>query len=119
MTTTTSNNRNNEKKYIITCTTDWYHARRNYGKWHDNGSGQAYKVEEEFDNLASAQKELLGMYRYKFDSDAKNWGLAVIESNRRDDSDGARPTFSDGTRGFCYDIYNYDIVEAKEEETEE
>lgn len=115
--TTTTNNSRNEKKYIITCTTDWYHARRNSGKWHDKGNGQAYKVEEEFDDLASAQKELLNMYRNKFDSFAKNWGLAVIESNHR--GDGACPTFSDGTRGFSYDIFDYDIVEAKEEEMEE
>lgn len=115
MTTTTNNN--GAKKYIITRTTDWYSARRNYGKWHDNGNGQAREVIDEFEDLASARKELFNMYRNQFDSSAKNWGLAVIESRRSDD--GAMSTNVDGTRTFTYDVFSYRIEEAKDENEEE
>ena len=66
--------------------------------------------------LRDAQKELLQLFNNKFDTCYKNWGIAVAAT--KGTCEGARPTFSDGTRSFSQDVYTWRIEEEHEEDGE-
>ena len=86
--------------YRIISKTDHYHAQR-YGR-------KCVEIEAEGMTLREAQKELLRMFNYDFDTYYANWGHAVLTSRRK--FDGAY-SHSDGTRGYTNDIWKYEIEE--------
>lgn len=64
--------------------------------------------------LKEAQQELLQIFNNKYDTCYKNWGIAV--SATKGTNEGARNTFSDGTRSFSQDVYTWRIEEEEHEE---
>lgn len=100
------------KTYKITCSTNGWIASRDA---HFPKGKTEYTVESNL-SLKEAYKSLLDIYNVKFDTDFKNWGLAVI--NDKDSSEGARPTFQDKTRSFEYDSSYYRIEEEVQDEEE-
>lgn len=60
--------------------------------------------------LREAQKELLRMYNYDYDTCWSNWGLAVIHSN------GYAWSGDDGIRTYVYDSRAYNIEEIEVED---
>lgn len=70
-------------------------------------------------SLQDAQKRLLDMYNSYYEDErpyAKNWGLAVIHSQKH--REGANQTSPNGTRSFDFDSRCFSIVEQNEDEEE-
>lgn len=86
--------------YRIISKTDLYHARR-YGR-------KCIEVEAEGLTLREAQKELLHMFNYDFDTYFSNWGHAILFTRLKCDS---AYSLSDGIRGYHNDIWKYEIEE--------
>lgn len=70
-----------------------------------NFRGKTTIVIKENLTLREAQKELLSMYNYDYDTCWSNWGLAVIHSN------GNAWSGPDGIRRYEYDSRVYAIEE--------
>lgn len=96
--------KSNQLRYAIVCKTDPYHAARLRGF-----SREGTHIEETGLTLKEAYKSLLEWFNHYSEHYAPNWGAAVLIS--RNKSEGANPTFRDGTRSFTYDIYTYEIIE--------
>ena len=60
-------------------------------------------------SLKEAQRRLLFMFNECYETDCKNWGMAVIA--RRYRAEGAFKTRNDGTRCFEYDSRYFSIEE--------
>ena len=91
-------------KAKIKCTTDSYHASRDSRFDRTNTF-----VVDEFESLKEANKGLLDIFNRLAEEDGAhsfpNWGLAAAWKG--DASQKAAKTYSDGTRSFRYDVYNY------------
>ena len=59
--------------------------------------------------LKEAQRRLLFMFNECYETDCKNWGMAVIVRKKR--AEGAYKTHEDGTRSFDYDSRTFSIEE--------
>ena len=90
--------------YKITAKTNGYIAQRDA-----MFKGRTEVTLESGLELKEAYKELLDLFNRKNDLNAPNWGIAVRLT--RNQCDGARPTFQDGTRCFSYDSRTFWIEE--------
>ena len=57
--------------------------------------------------LKEAQRRLLFMFNECYETDCKNWGMAVMARKNR--AEGAYKTHDDGTRCFDYDGRTFSI----------
>lgn len=92
------------KTYRVICMTDLYHASVNSGFNKHTG----IKVHETGLSLKEAQKSLLNLLNILLEDKGyctvKRWGSTPDEDIRLG-------SYSDGTRSFAYDIFNYLIEE--------
>ena len=93
------------KTYRIVGRTNGWIANRDA-----NFRGKCEVTFKESLTLREAQKELLRMYNYDYDTCWSNWGLAVIHSN------GNAWSGDDGIRRYEYDSRVYSIQEIEVED---